>query len=514
LRWPSFIPVLFKRCSAGIHFDHFFSACITICLILIVAKGFGSPTCFTLAAGTGLGLLLWQAVKVSDRFILAKGLLAFGLAAFYWPIVYLWGYWAFATSAVPVTKRNWLSSFSPAFLALWVFQCTEVGSWSAVPSWGIPTFLMCCLGFRFVPRWSRFILLALCVATSLIEITYIYRPHVIEIAQEMNVARGYSPGPTLAKLLGGSPVEGEVKGDIGITSLFLKQGPNLAIRQIILGEHGQKPTLTQTMWVGGDLQQMEPWPDNQLFGSQYLLAAIAEDGQWVSNLGGRLEHTGRLVLASANHLGGSGIEPLIIAQDNAVYVQDSDPFCDRLCAYQPSALREIAVGQGHLRIINVVLAALSLAGSGTLAMSAWGAGVLAFALWYCQPQPGDVRLCGTLGWPHEPSRISGVLRSLADAGLVMTRGNSDCRLLVVDEGRSAKAATSEQLVLAAPGASVSSGQATIRVDDLPLGDVDGIIDARRLIVNGVIVGVVYREGGRTIIGTGSPARQDWAKWLR
>jgi hypothetical protein len=49
---------------------------------------------------------------------------------------------------------------------------------------------------------------------------------------------------------------------------------------------------------------------------------------------------------------------------------------------------------------------------------------------------------------------------------------------------------------------------------LPLGDVDGIIDARRLIVNGVIVGVVYREGGRTIIGTGSPARQDWAKWLR
>jgi hypothetical protein len=514
LRWPSFLPVLFKRYSTGLHFDYFFSASITSCLILIVAKGFGSPTCFTLSAGLGLGLLLWQAVKVHDRFIFARGLLALGLAIFYWPTVHLWGYWAFATSAIPVTKRNWLSTFSPAFLALWVIQCTEVGSWSAIPSWGIPTFLMCCLGFRFVPRWSRFVLVALCVVAALVDITYIYRPHEIEIGQAMNVAQGYSPGPTLAKLLGGSPVQGEVKGDIGITSLFFNQGPNRAIRQIVLGEHGQKPTPEQPVWAGGDLQQSEPWAGNQLFGNQYVLAAIAEDGQWVSNLGGGLERTGRLILASSNHTGGSGTEPLIIAQGKVIYVQDSDPFCDRLSAYQPSALREIVVGQGYLRIINVVLAVLSLLASGPLSMAALGAGVVAFFLWYCHLQPGDVRLCGVVGWPHEPSRISGVLRSLADAGMVMTRGSSDCRLLVVDEGRSAKAAPAEHLVLAAPGASVSSGQATIRVDDLPLGDVDGIIDARRLIVNGVIVGAVYKEGGRTIIGTGSPARQDWAKWLR
>jgi hypothetical protein len=64
-----------------------------------------------------------------------------------------------------------------------------------------------------------------------------------------------------------------------------------------------------------------------------------------------------------------------------------------------------------------------------------------------------------------------------------------------------------------PGAAVHIGSRSIKADDIPLGDRDGVIDARALLIDGKAAGPIVNSDGVRIIATGSPARQEHKRWL-
>ncbi|MBI4025672.1 MAG: hypothetical protein HY360_11880 [Verrucomicrobia bacterium] len=478
----------------------------------VVAKGGGSLSAFKISAGLCIGLSAWSALSAKDIYGVVRASAGLLLLLIWWPAAHLLGFWVFVLGfgdACAYRRFGWHAP-SASLLLLWLAQCTERGSWTAVPMVAFPTFLALCLIFFFTSRRATTWLVGLCALATLGEIPL--AGGVTQIFEDSSVSPPYRQGPVLAKIVGGMVrASGNTDGDpLIVRASHADEAIMWAQRKlIVLVEHEDRGSPSLPVIRGGEISQREPWSDNQFFGNQYLLAAVAQDGQWVSNLGGRLGKSGRLLLGSNTHRGGDSIEPLVISHRDRVYIQDSDPFVDRLSAYQPTAIREIVRGVIMFRLVNLGFAITSLAGTvwGTLAASGL---FVTIVVWLALPQAGDVRISGRVCWPHEPAKLSGVLRSLVDAGQVMVRGDKHCRLLIVGDGRSETVRPGERLVLASPDSTIRVGRKSFHVDDLPLGDVDGVVDARTVSGHGCVTVV----DGVTIIGTGSPSKQEWTKWLR
>jgi hypothetical protein len=281
-----------------------------------------------------------------------------------------------------------------------------------------------------------------------------------------------------------------------------------------LVEHDQHPSIEHPPVRLGNLYQRIPWTENQLIGDQYILAAIAQDDQWISNFGGRLNRYGRLLLGSLRHRGGEWFEPIIISYNKCIYVQDSDPFVDRLAAYQYYTLNELVHRNREVRLLNLlfILASLRIQNLyGFISTMVIAVGLL---ISNCKNRIGDIRIVAPIFSPHETSRPSGVLRSLADNGFCFVKGDSQCTVLIVGEGKSVTAKASETLVILMPGARLKIGDDFITVDSMPLGDISDVVDARALIVNGTMQSFVIKINKCNVIGTGSPAKQNWKKWLK
>jgi len=296
--------------------------------------------------------------------------------------------------------------------------------------------------------------------------------------------------------------------------MYDQEQPN-ASRSVCLLEHGVNSPKWAPSLVRGDLQQSEPWFANQLFGDQYLLAAIAADGCWNSNLGARLRPAGRLVLGSASHRGGGWFEPVVIELEHTLYVNDSDPFVDRLAGYQRSAVTELTVGIFRYRFLNLALALACLLASlprfRIICVIALLGGSFIISLLPCS---GDITVVGRVDWPHEPSRASGVARSLADAGHPVLLARGPTPIVVIDEGQRYAFTGVERLIILCPAARFSCGETQFEADILPLGRESGIQDARTLIINGTPRGSVWTSTDMTVMATGSPAKVDWNTWLQ
>jgi hypothetical protein len=369
----------------------------------------------------------------------------------------------------------------------------------------------------FFSTKPAYILLAVvCIVASSADLVSLQKEN-IEIAYHKDFASGYVHGPILARILNGKLVDpNNVGGDISITSLIQGSGISTAKRPIVLVDHGQKPSKNYPAVAEGDIIQKLPWPGNQFFGDQYLLAAIAQDGQWVSNIGGRLRAIGKMRLVSPCYQNGKRYEPLVLTYKNTTYVNDSDPFVDRLANYQVAGIREITYGVPFYRIINILFL-IGAIFSVKFKYSDFVTGfvVILFVIFYILiPTNGDVRIIGKMNFPHEPSKVSGVLRSLADAGFSCIKGSENCNVLVIGEKKVVKPQKTERLILACSGSTINFGEQKIWVGEIPLGTIDGIVDARNLSVSGVMQGPILKIGEATVIGTDSPAKQDWTRWLR
>lgn len=489
---------------------------LTIALCGVIAKGGGSREVFVFFVGLAIGLSAWMGANERNWFTLTKCGASVFLLMLNWSIVHLFGFWVlllYLPTGNLRDKSKW-SCLSSAMLIVWIVQSASFVKLSIIPIVSIPIFISSAIIIYFMPRWVHIIFAACCIFISLFDISMIQRKTRIEMSHDPMVENCYTQSEAITHLLSANIVApGHVSGDVGISSLFFDKGPNKASKRIFLVEHGQKPSSDHKIIAGGEVSQWQPWSSNQLFGDQYLLTAIAMDGQWNSNVGGRLHPNGKLILASSRHPDFWLFEPLVVECGQDIYIQDSDPFVDRLVPYQENAIIELVRGCVEYRVLNIIMVIASLLPYCFSAISLFVIIILSLLLLSKFPVKGDVRLVGRIESPHEPSRISGVLRSLSDAGYPMLRGTSGCHILVVDENSKALVKASETFILAGPGSTVSIPSCKIKVSDIPLGNVDDVVDARELLIDGKVVGPIYSIHGITIIGTGSPAKQEWKKWL-
>ena len=490
---------------------------------LLFSRGFGSTLAFRLIVAVVFGLILYNCITTKRYVYTIITISSVLLAILYWPIVFLYGFWAFLLSfgvtnqrkeMLNVDSANFNAGLSSGVLFLWLIQLTTVGSWTHQPIAGILTFSISAILLSFLPGQIRLVLATTCIVVTAISLVSI-SPSAVAIEYHEELASGYSHGPVLQKLTNGSLMPpGKVSGDIGITNLMFGEHENKATKKIFLVDHDVIASQRHPVLINKNLIQKRPWSANQFYGDQYLLAAIATDGYWISNLGGCLRPEGRILLASNRYIGGDSFEPIVIAVGDATYVQDSDPFVDRLACYQSSAITELTYGSTLLRYINLLFAFAILV-SRLLPNIIVFLVVITFLIFSeTLPTTGDVRLVVDRGLPHEPSRGSGVMRSLIDAGYPYLPGTTDARILIVGPGRSTRVQSSEKIVFVSSGSTIAIDEHVLTVDQIPLGTVDGIVDARVLYLDGVEAGVTTTVSNVVFVGTDSPAKQDWTRWLR
>lgn len=484
---------------------------------VVAARAAGSSAVYVIAVAAALGIALLTASRNGSWVSIISVVACIFAAVIHWPIVYLWGFWALVAGVCSHRDLGMRRMrFSAAFLLLWLLQAVPLGSWTAIPPAAFALFIFFAVAFTHL--WNRcyLVLAGACVVLTIVGLLACCPQLDIQIARDPQAPPGSAVGPLVSKIIGARTVgPGNVAGDLGVTSLMYDQEQPQASRSICLLEHGvNSPTWDVTL-IRGDLQQSEPWSANQLFGDQYLLAAIAADGCWNSNLGTRLRPSGRLVLGSASHRGGGWFEPVVIKIENTLYLNDSDPFVDRLAGYQRSAVTELTIGIFRYRFLNLALAMacllISLPRFRIISAIAPLGGSLVILLLPCS---GDITVVGRVDWPHEPSRASGVARSLADAGQPVLMTRRPTPIVVIDEGRKYEFTGVERLIILCPAARFSCGETQFEADVLPLGLEAGIQDARTLIINGTPRGPVWTSTNMTVIATGSPAKLSWNTWLQ
>ncbi len=485
------------------------------CFLLLVARGFGSVYLAKLGAGVALGYAMNYTI-FQRKYLTALFVLALCLTAYLqWPLVHLWGFWVFLIFSIYSMRDPAAIATSSGLLGMWLLQESALGSWTAVPYVSLIIFPV----IYFVSLWfGRSIFYGLLISCLLVTGYQVFelttaKPR-IEISHDKTILPSYSPGPLLAKILNGTIVDpGKVSCDVGISSIIFDKGPYQASKQILLSEHDIQPPENDQVLRRSNAQQYEPWYSNQFFGNQYLLEAIARDGLWMGNLGGSLKAKGRLLLGSLTHHSDQVITPLVIQYDRYIYVQDSDSFVDRLANRQENIVKEITIGRIFPRILNIFFCIIIFFDLGTFGMLIRLASVVVLLGYLGTPRSGDVRIVGNIDWPHEPSKASGVMTSLVDSGYHFRLGDTNARMLVVGSGKSAVRSSTETLVILEPGASVRIDSCVVYAKNIPIGNQDGIADCRNLVFNDREVGPKIQIGDVIVVGTGSPSKVNWKRWL-
>ena len=403
-------------------------------------------------------------------------------------------------------------------LILWLLPYTPWACWLVAPGIAICVFWIASLVgyfFHIDERWCKLLIATFAVLIIVVELFTAYlapQKRNVQIYASPTSNPGYSIGKVFTRLVGakdGPP--------LNLVSLY----QNSVIPKscdIVLSEHGIGDPGRGWPLISADFHQGEPWGNNQLVGDQYLLYALRHDGFFASNLGGQIRKKGRLLLGQISFRYPFILNPFSVKYDSTIFISDSDPLVDRLAVYQRNYLLELGAPSGWPQYLNLlcgILIAASLLPNkrGFLTVCCFSVILIgAVSALAFNPQRGEVRIIGGPGWPHEQGRHPGFLRSLADAGYLLLPGQKDCKILVCGEGRSADW-KGETLVYLEPGAAVHIGSRSIKADDVPLGDRDGVIDARALLIDGKAAGPIVDSDGVRIIATGSPARQEHKRWL-
>lgn len=409
-----------------------------------------------------------------------------------------------------------------AFLATWVFQETIPGMAGASGTTAAIFFSLCVLLTLCISPTKRRWLAAVLASTAII----LTVPQLTTSQSNRLTVKGADTrliGPVVARLLDSElkPFsEAQKHVPSGIVQVETEHLPPLLLLEhdmVLRGGNVQEIDKVE-------LQQNQPWFRNQLEGNQYALAAIEMDGYLASNLGGQMELEGheKVLLMSRAHHPHSGLQtrtwPVLIEDRETRFLNDSDPFVNRLAAYQRNFITEVVLGTANLRWTNIftaVAAVLALFGARTPVVIAI---LCVFSTVAVLPEivglPGDVRIVGAVdSWPHDPSATSGVLRALADADYPLISGTRQTTILVVGAGQKAAPLETEKLVLLGPGSTLRVGSMTITAGELPIGTAAEILDGRELWQGKQRLGPDAMVGNIRIIGTGSPARQNWKRLL-
>jgi hypothetical protein len=256
-----------------------------------------------------------------------------------------------------------------------------------------------------------------------------------------------------------------------------------------------------------NLQVDVPWHDNCWPGRQYLRFAIAKDGFLCSNLGGALTQEGRVELAYWSH---GSIHPVLVSRGNTTWSADSDHFNNSLTIYNRWYLPELnrqGINYYLARAANTVLMLLVLM---TIEAPTWLL-CLTFLVLGSTWLPGDVRIAGGIGDPHDEGGASGVADVINTSGKVALPGVFGAKVLIVPEGGHAIHLGEKLVVLGGGSTLYSLSEGIVHAETLPLGTVNGIIDARIVANPSSSQKEVVQtlQHGTKVIGTSSPGRLPW-----
>lgn len=482
--------------------------------VLVLGRGFGSSLAYSGAVSLALGLLLKTSLSTTSS-LLARGV-GVGLAAiglFVPETTSLFGFWIAVITSTLKRNEPEASGLTAGIAVLWL------QSW--IPNQPFPrdfmdvsVYALVVLIVTSLPRQYstslRLGLVACCIAGTFLQFASMPAPtRTLGVAWDPRLPTGQQVGETLCKILKTQRVYSDSADlTVSMTSSPPTSAP-IGKRAFVI-EHGATLNSDFSLTRNGDQEQPHPWFRNQYCGDQYVLFAVAQDKGWMSNLGGVLQVQGQQLLSLRV---GTQFLPLVVRKGNTLFFQDSDPILNKIAPYQTHALYEIFLGARTPRLLNILLASLALATSGTLAMGLLlltGCALAYLCLW---PVPGDIRFIGPVTEVHEPSKTAGVLRSLNEAGFHYLPGTTGTSVLVVDAGKSAVASPTEKLIVLMPQATVRVGQHTIAAEEPPQGRTHDIEDARLLNIDGTQAPPRITLQDLTIIGTGSPSKLKWPDLL-
>lgn len=510
---------------------------VAVLTAALTAKGFGSKTFFLLNSLSLISLVCWRAFSTGDKILgiaLTAGGVAFAtlswLPQLTWPItLYL--------LALSKSSKNrgdgdfvYYQNIALTNVVYWVILKIDIATVYITPLNSGACFLLIALAIHYartlrIATWCAAITISLIISGQSVFDTLKTKDISIENYAVPNV-NVFPHGEVIKQIISGrlSP-KGETSGDIGIINLIFGHTESKANNPFILVEHDVLPSESYPVIAKESLHQRKPWEYNQLFGDELLLAAIARDGYWASNLGGSLQPKGRVLLGSLRHYEGhedtgkTHYYPIAIRHESKTYLQDSDPFVDWLSNGQRNTLLEFTRGTLDLRLLNmglVIICAIMLCTANTTLMGMVLVLLMTIAVEFIYQKTtieGDLHLVGIDGGPHELSKTGGVVRSIIERGYPILLSSKPASIVVLSKGRSYTLTGVEKLVILSSDSRVITGDGIIQSGNTPLGPVQGVVDARSIEYKDLTVDAVFKREGVTYIATDSPAKLDWSKWL-
>ena len=293
-----------------------------------------------------------------------------------------------------------------------------------------------------------------------------------------------------------------------------KEQPGIFVHEIT--EENLDPVVIHEVW-----QQPISWFDNQMIGKQYYLEAIRRDGGLYSNKGLTLrEDSGCVLLSYIESFTHS--QPLIVKYGKTLYLHDSDYSSSYLANYQKNFLNELAsntIRPNLIRFINLLFVALLFVLLFHLrykkVISVMIIGAILSIVWYLDyyPKRGEIRIVGKITNSHENNKFDGVVKTIVNAGYDYIIGDKNSKILIVQKGKSATV-KSEDVVIAEDECSITINGVTAKVINNPIGNVNGVIDARQWFYLGKIYDGILIIDDVKLIATGSPALQSWKDFIK
>ena len=275
------------------------------------------------------------------------------------------------------------------------------------------------------------------------------------------------------------------------------------------------------------LQQQTPWNSQMYLGNQYVLESIRSDGALYSNIGIMLNNNTESKTLLARPMSFYNSLPLIAKYKKTLYLNDSDYFSSYLANYQKCLIKELVGGRNirpfAIRFVNflclLLISLLSVYSKLTdkksrMIQIIWGiVSLLCISAIYADRQEGEIRMVGNMLNSHENNGFDGVPKAINASGYPYVVGNQKNKILVVKSGKQAQW-KGESIIVAESKAIIHFENRTIKIGESPLGITNGIIDSRSINIDGNEKGSLYRIKGVTIIGTDSPAKIQWKRFLK
>jgi hypothetical protein len=355
-----------------------------------------------------------------------------------------------------------------------------------------------------------------CVVSTIVSIACLHRPQTVE-SYDNSI---YAASNVFCRIAGVSYANDEDANNALIreTPFYTQTSENAPGIHIYDIDSPNDSTYTEN----GVWQQPISWHDNQLYGNQYYLEGIKTDGGLYSNKGVVLKKSmGRTQLSYPSSFTHS--HPLIVKCGNTLYVHDSDYFSSFLANYQKNLLKELCGTSPRpifIRLLNLLLGLLCLLyfiNSSTLYKITLPIFILllACAVYFAdfRPADGEIRMVGNITNSHENDKFDGTPKKIVAAGFDYVTGNKNAKVLIVQKKHSATV-DKERLVVAEDDCTIHANGKILKVVNNPLGNINGVIDARQWLFDGKLFNGRIDIDGIVFIATGSPALQSWNDLLK